>query len=160
VNASPRELRRAEYPDTFASALSRHGIDPERVVIEVTESAAMDEVAGAGLIERLHGLGVGLAIDDFGEGFSSLSRLRQMPVEQLKIDRSFMREVPHNEQAAAVVGAIIRLAEALGREVVAEGVETEEQREFLASEGCPLAQGFHLSRPLPADEVTALLLRS
>ncbi len=160
VNASPRELRRAEYPDTFASALSRHGIDPERVVIEVTESAAMDEVAGAGLIERLHGLGVGLAIDDFGEGFSSLSRLRQMPVEQLKIDRSFMREVPHNEEAAAVVGAIIRLAEALGREVVAEGVETEEQREFLASEGCPLAQGFHLSRPLPADEVTALLLRS
>jgi diguanylate cyclase (GGDEF)-like protein len=160
VNASPRELRRPEYPYTFADALVRHGIDATRVVVEVTESAAMDEAAGTGPLERLHALGVGLAIDDFGEGFSSLSRLRDMPVEQLKIDRSFMREVPHNEEAAAVVGAIIRLAEALGREVVAEGVETEEQREFLASEGCPLAQGFHLSRPLPADEVTALLLRS
>ncbi|HLM08826.1 MAG TPA: EAL domain-containing protein [Thermoleophilaceae bacterium] len=160
VNASPRELRRPEYPDTLAGALRRHRIDPARVVVEVTESSAMDKSAGPGLLDRVHALGVGLAIDDFGEGFSSLSRLRDMPVEQLKIDRSFMREVPANEEASAVVAAIIQLADALGREVVAEGVETDEQREFLAAHGCPLAQGFHLSRPLPAEEVTALLLRS
>jgi EAL domain-containing protein (putative c-di-GMP-specific phosphodiesterase class I) len=128
--------------------------------VEVTESAAMDEAAARGPLERLHGLGVGVAIDDFGEGFSSLSRLRQMPVEQIKIDRSFMRDVPRSASASAVVTAIIRLAQALGREVVAEGVETEEQRQFLAAQGCPMAQGYHLARPMPPDEVTALLLRS
>ena len=81
-------------------------------------------------------------------------------MQQLKIDRSFMREVPGDESAAAVITAIIRLAEALGREVVAEGVENEQQREFLCEQGCPLAQGFHLSQPLAAEQVTALLLRN
>jgi EAL domain-containing protein (putative c-di-GMP-specific phosphodiesterase class I) len=161
VNASPRELRRPEYPDTLAAALDRHGVDPCQLVVELTESAAMEEASAARrLLGRLHELGVGVAIDDFGEGFSSLSRLRELPVEQLKIDRSFMRDVPHSEGASAVITAIIRLAEALGRTVVAEGVETEEQRLFLAEQGCPLAQGFHLCRPLPTDEVTALLLRN
>jgi EAL domain-containing protein (putative c-di-GMP-specific phosphodiesterase class I) len=160
VNAAPRELRRPEYPETLRRALERYGIDPGRVVVEVTESAAMDEAAARGPLERLRALGVGIAIDDFGEGFSSLSRLRAMPVEQLKIDRSFMRDVPRSESASAVVTAIIALAQALGREVVAEGVENEEQREFLASLGCPLAQGYHLARPLPAREATALLLRA
>ena len=160
VNAAPREVRRPEYIDMLAVALERHGIEPSRVVVEITESAAMDEGAASGPLKRLHDLGVGVAIDDFGEGFSSLSRLRGMPVEQLKIDRSFMRDVPRSASAAAVVTAIIRLAQALGREVVAEGVETEEQQTFLTEEGCPLAQGYHLSRPLPAAEVTALLLRA
>jgi diguanylate cyclase (GGDEF)-like protein/PAS domain S-box-containing protein len=161
VNASPRELRRAEYAEALAAALERHGVEPRRIVVEVTESAAMDgSGAGRRLLGRLHELGVGLAIDDFGEGFSSLSRLRELPVEQLKIDRSFMRDVPHSEGASAVITAIIRLAEALGRTVVAEGVETEEQRLFLKEQGCPLAQGFHLCRPLPAEEITALLLRN
>ncbi len=160
VNAAPRELRRPEYVDSLGAALERHGIDPSRVMVEVTESAAMDEAAARGPLERLHARGVGVAIDDFGEGFSSLSRLRGMPVEQIKIDRSFMRDVPRNASAAAVVTAIIRLAQALGREVVAEGVETEEQRLFLVALGCPMAQGYHLARPLPAAEATALLLRS
>jgi diguanylate cyclase (GGDEF)-like protein/PAS domain S-box-containing protein len=161
VNASPRELRRSEYADNLADALGRHDVDPSQLVIELTESAAMEEASAARrLLGRLHELGVGVAIDDFGEGFSSLSRLRELPVEQLKIDRSFMRDVPHSEGASAVITAIIRLAEALGRTVVAEGVETEEQRLFLAEQGCPLAQGFHLCRPLPTDEVTALLLRN
>ena len=161
LNASPRELRRPEYADRVAGALERHMVEPSRVVIEVTESAAMDDSGtGKRLLARLHELGVGLAIDDFGEGFSSLSRLREMPVEQLKIDRSFMRGVPEDPSAAAVITAIIRLAEALGREVVAEGVETEAQRRFLIEQGCPLAQGFHLSRPLTAEHVTALLLRN
>jgi diguanylate cyclase (GGDEF)-like protein/PAS domain S-box-containing protein len=160
VNASPRELRRPEYVDSLGAALARHGVEPARVVVEVTESAAMDEAAARGPLERLHALGVGVAIDDFGEGFSSLSRLRQMPVEQIKIDRSFMRDVPRSATASAVVTAIVRLAQALGREVVAEGVENEEQRVFLAEQGCPMAQGYHLARPLPVDAATALLLRS
>ena len=160
VNAAPRELRRPEYVDSLRAALERHGIEPARVVVEVTESAAMEEAAARGPLDRLHALGVGVAIDDFGEGFSSLSRLREMPVEQIKIDRSFMRDVPRSPSASAVVTAIIRLAQALGREVVAEGVETEEQRAFLADQGCPLAQGYHLARPLPAGEATALLLRA
>jgi diguanylate cyclase (GGDEF)-like protein/PAS domain S-box-containing protein len=160
VNASPRELRRPEYVEALARALARRGVDPSSIIVEVTESAAMDE-SGTGhrMLSRLQELGVSTAIDDFGEGFSSLSRLREMPVERLKIDRSFMREVPDDDEPTAVIQAIIQLAEALGREVVAEGVETEEQRRFLLDQGCPLAQGFHLCRPLPADEVTALLLR-
>jgi EAL domain-containing protein (putative c-di-GMP-specific phosphodiesterase class I) len=161
VNVSPRELRRPEYADALARALDRHGVEPSRLMVEVTESAAMDESGVARtLIAKLNELGVAIAIDDFGEGFSSLSRLRELPVQQLKIDRSFMRDVPDSEGPSAVITAIIRLAEALGRQVVAEGVETEEQRRFLIEQGCPLAQGYHLSRPLPADQVTALLLRN
>ena len=102
----------------------------------------MDDSAGARRrLERLHELGIRLAIDDFGEGFSSLSRLRDMPVAQLKIDRSFMRDVPHDPDAAAVITAIIHLAEALGREVVAEGIETEQQRRFLRRAGLPARAG-------------------
>jgi diguanylate cyclase (GGDEF)-like protein/PAS domain S-box-containing protein len=161
VNVSPRELRRPEYAGTLARALERHAVEPSRVMIEVTESVAMGEAGAARkLIAELHEIGVGIAIDDFGEGFSSLSRLRELPVQQLKIDRSFMRDVPVKEGPSAVITAIIRLAEALGRQVVAEGVESEEQREFLVRQGCPLAQGFHLCRPLPPEQVTALLLRN
>jgi len=161
VNVSPRELRRPEYADALARALERHSVEPSRVMVEVTESVAMGEAGAARkLIARLSDIGVGIAIDDFGEGFSSLSRLRELPVQQLKIDRSFMRDVPETDGPSAVITAIIRLAEALGREVVAEGVEREEQRRFLTEQGCPLAQGYHLSRPLPPDQVTALLLRN
>jgi EAL domain-containing protein (putative c-di-GMP-specific phosphodiesterase class I) len=166
LNASPRELRRPDYARVLAEGLSAHGVPASQLIVEITESAAMDEAARPPAstprspFEDLNRLGVGLAIDDFGEGFSSLSRLREVPVEQLKIDRSFMRGVPESEGAAAVVTAIVRLAEALGREVVAEGVETEEQRRFLAEQGCPLAQGFHLAPPLPVAEATAVLLRS
>jgi EAL domain-containing protein (putative c-di-GMP-specific phosphodiesterase class I) len=160
LNAAPRELRRPEYVDTLAAALRSHDIEPSRIVVEITESAAMDEAAARGPLERLHALGVGLAIDDFGEGFSSLSRLRKLPVEQIKIDRSFMRDVPRSATASAVVTAIIRLAQALGREVVAEGVESHEQRDFLTAQGCLLAQGFFLSRPLTAERATSLLLRA
>jgi len=100
---------------------------------------------------------MGSALDDFGSGYSSLSRLLEMPVETLKIDRAFLREVPENREAAAIVTAILRLSKALGRSAVAEGVETEAQRSFLVAEGCRLAQGFLLGRPLPPDGVETLL---
>jgi diguanylate cyclase (GGDEF)-like protein/PAS domain S-box-containing protein len=160
VNASARELRRPEYADAVARALEVYGVDASRFVVEVTESTTMEDPGAGRALGRLHDLGVGVAIDDFGEGFSSLSRLRNMPVQHLKLDRSFMHDVPDGDAAAALFGAIVQLAEALGREMVAEGVETEEQLRFLTSLACPLAQGFHLARPMPADELTALLLRS
>ena len=100
-----------------------------------------------------------LSIDDFGAGYSSLARLRELPFHELKIDRSFMRGVPRSPQAAAIVTAIVQLAEAIGMDSVAEGVESEAQRRFLVERGCTLAQGFHLARPLPASEVTELPAR-
>ena len=102
-------------------------------------------------------LGLQLALDDFGSGYSSLSRLREMPVHTLKIDRAFLREVPESREAAAIVTAILALARALGRSTVAEGVETEAQRAFLVEQQCPLLQGFLLGRPMPVDEVEALM---
>ena len=158
-NVSPRQLRRLDFPDRVAVHLARTGADPARLTVELTESTTMEDPDTADAILRaLHGLGLQLALDDFGSGHSSLSRLREMPVATVKIDRAFMREVPDNQEASAFVTAILRLSEALGRQTVAEGVETEAQRAFLAHEGCELAQGFLLARPLPAAGVEALLL--
>jgi EAL domain-containing protein (putative c-di-GMP-specific phosphodiesterase class I) len=141
-----------------AEHLARTGADPAKLTVELTESSTMEDHAAADAILRsLHDLGLQLALDDFGSGYSSLSRLREMPVATVKIDRAFMREVPDNREASAFVTAILRLSTALGRVAVAEGVETEEQRRFLADEGCPLAQGFLLARPLPPEGVEALL---
>lgn len=161
VNASPRELRRSNFVRHIAHHLRQNELPAERLTVEITESTAMHDAGAASpLLEELAGLGVNIAVDDFGDGFSSLGRLRQLPVGELKIDRSFMRDVPADPGAAAVVTAIVGLGEALGCDVVAEGVETEEQRTFLAEHGCPLAQGFHLARPLTAPDATALLLRA
>jgi diguanylate cyclase (GGDEF)-like protein/PAS domain S-box-containing protein len=160
-NVSPRELRQRGFAAAVTQRLSRHGLQASRFTIEITESTAMRGSQPAQpLLAELHELGLGLAIDDFGAGYSSLSRLREMPVQQLKIDRSFLAELPKSAEAAAVVTAIIQLADALGMETVAEGVETEAQRRFLLENGCLLAQGFHLVRPLPFEDVTALLLEA
>ena len=121
----------------------------------------MEDPAGAEpILRELHPPRPRLALDDFGSGYSSLSRLRDMPVATLKIDRAFLREVPDSREASAIVTAILRLSEALGRTTVAEGVETEAQRRFLSDEGCPLLQGFLLGRPLPAAGMERLLAGS
>lgn len=157
-NVSPRQLRRLDFSDRVADHIRRTGADARRLTVELTESATMEDPAESETILRaLHAQGLQLALDDFGSGYSSLSRLREMPVETLKIDRAFMREVPANREASAIVTAILRLSRALGRVAVAEGVETEEQHRFLAQEGCPLAQGFLLARPLPPAGVEELL---
>jgi EAL domain-containing protein (putative c-di-GMP-specific phosphodiesterase class I) len=103
--------------------------------------------------------GIEIAVDDFGAGYSSLSRLRTMPVQVLKIDRTFLQGVPDDPEATAIVTAIIELASALGMEAVGEGVENEAQRAFLVERGCPLAQGYLLGRPMPAREIERLLAR-
>jgi EAL domain-containing protein (putative c-di-GMP-specific phosphodiesterase class I) len=157
-NVSPRQLRRLDFSDRVAEHLERTGANPTKLTAELTESTTMEDPAESEAILRsLHKLGLQLALDDFGSGYSSLSRLREMPVATLKIDRAFMREVPENDEASAIVTSILRLSSALGRIAVAEGVETEEQRRFLADEGCPLAQGFLLARPLPPQGVEELL---
>jgi len=158
VNVSPRQLRRLDFIPRVREHLARTGADPARITVELTETA-MHQDAGdpEPVLRALHDLGLQLALDDFGSGYSSLSRLREMPMQTLKIDRAFLRQVPENREAAAIVTAILSLARALGRSTVAEGVETEAQRDFLLEQECPLLQGFLLARPMPVDEVEALM---
>jgi diguanylate cyclase (GGDEF)-like protein/PAS domain S-box-containing protein len=157
-NVSPRQLRRADFADRVEEHLRTSGADPARITIELTESALLQDHADAEpVLRRLDGLGLRLALDDFGAGYSSLSRLRELPMQTLKIDRAFLREVPENAEAAAIVTAILRLARALGRNAVAEGVETEAQLRFLEEQECGLLQGFLLGRPMPAAAVEALM---
>jgi EAL domain-containing protein (putative c-di-GMP-specific phosphodiesterase class I) len=112
------------------------------------------------VLRDLAAAGFRVAIDDFGAGYSSLARLRDLPVQMLKIDRSFLRDVPTRPEATAVVTAILELAGALGMDTVAEGVETAAQREFLVARGCTLAQGYLLGRPAPARDLEPLLRRA
>jgi diguanylate cyclase (GGDEF)-like protein/PAS domain S-box-containing protein len=157
-NVSARELRRSGYAARLLERLRRHGVDPRRVIVEVTESAAMSEDgASDAALHELTAAHLNVAIDDFGAGWSSLGRLRDLPVRMLKIDRSFLRGVPEDPQASAVVQAILELASALGMETVAEGVETAEQRAFLVDRDCPLAQGYLLDRPMPATAMEVQL---
>jgi len=157
-NVSPRQLRSDGFADRLLAKLS--AVDASQFIAEITESAAMaDPEYTVPLLGRLAASGLKLAIDDFGADFSSLARLRDLPVHELKIDRSFLRDVPERPEAAAVVTAILQLARALGRNAVAEGVETEAQREFLAAERCPLAQGFLLGVPVPPDQFARPILK-
>jgi diguanylate cyclase (GGDEF)-like protein/PAS domain S-box-containing protein len=160
-NVSPRQLKRLDFADRVTQHLTETGADPRRLTIELTESSTFqDHLLTEPLLHQLHDLGFTIALDDFGSGYSSLSRLREMPVETLKIDRAFLDGVPENREAAAIVTAILRLSRALGRTAVAEGVETEEQRRFLQAQRCPLAQGYLFGRPLPAVAVEELMLRA
>jgi EAL domain-containing protein (putative c-di-GMP-specific phosphodiesterase class I) len=157
-NLSPRQLRASEMAERISECVASHGLQPGDFCLEVTESTAMAEPTRVEpQLRRLHDAGFSLAIDDFGAGHSSLSRLRDLPVDILKVDRSFLAATPHDPQATAIVSAILALAAGLGMTTVAEGVETEAQHQFLARIGCPLAQGFHLGRPAPFDVMTALL---
>jgi EAL domain-containing protein (putative c-di-GMP-specific phosphodiesterase class I) len=159
-NASPRELRDESYADRVADALARHGLRPEQVLIEVRESAMHESDRTHEVIERLHRLGVKLALDDFGTEHSSLSRLRELPVQVLKVDRSFLRDAPGDPASGAIVRAIATLGAGLGMDVVAEGIENPEQLAFATRAGCGFGQGYHFARPMPADDVTRLLTSS
>jgi diguanylate cyclase (GGDEF)-like protein len=140
------------------STIESFGLNPDRLMIEITESAMMVESRAnmEPVIEELHERGLRLAIDDFGSGHSSLSRLNQMRVSTLKIDRSFVQDLPGDQNAAVLVTSIIQLAKNLGLDPLAEGIETEEQREFFLAHGCELGQGFHFSRPVKPSELETL----
>jgi EAL domain-containing protein (putative c-di-GMP-specific phosphodiesterase class I) len=134
-----------------ADVLERTGLAPEHLCLEITETAIMaDAEASRRLLEALDALGVSLAVDDFGTGYSSLAYLKQFPVDVLKIDRSFVDGLPGETEDSAIVTTIIRLAESLGMDVTAEGIETAEQATTLTAMGCNKGQGYHFARPMPA----------
>lgn len=152
VNVSAVQLKRGDLAGELLAAASGSGIDPRRITLEITETAFVDdgEATVRGRLEQLRRIGVRLAIDDFGVGYSSLSRLRDYRVDQLKIDRSFIRDIVADATAREVVATIIALAHKLGIEVVAEGIESEAQRALLQQQGCDFGQGFLMSRPVDA----------
>ena len=157
-NVAPRQLRQPGFVPSVISALESHGLDAGDFVIELTESAwALEESQSVESLGALREAGFRLAIDDFGAGYSSLSRIRDFPAEVIKIDRSLLRGVPEHPQSVATMTAIFQLAAALGSDVVAEGVETDEQYAFLKEQGCALAQGFALGRPAPAEAAGEML---
>ncbi len=151
VNVSAVQFRRGDLYERVAGVIAATGIEPEMLELEITEGCLIDDVdAVRRTLEALKSLGVRIAVDDFGTGYSSLSYLRRFPIDILKIDRSFVRDVCGDEDAAAIVAAIVALAHKLGLEIVAEGVETEAQRLFLEQQGCEIGQGYLFSPPLPA----------
>ena len=152
VNVSARQCLDHRVVRILGEALDRTGIRPQLLMLEITETTAMRDVEHViDLLKQISALGVGIAVDDFGTGYSSLSYLKRFPINQLKIDQSFVHDITTDQNDAAIVGAIIALAHSLGLPVVAEGVETEAQRAFLAGQHCDLAQGYLFSAPLQAD---------
>src|SRR5690606_25379973 len=158
VNVSPYQLEGGALLATVRDALQRHGLEGNRLVLEITESQLMRDIGRAvRVLGELKQLGVQVAVDDFGIGYSSLSCLNRLPLDILKIDRAFISPASEAGGDTRVTEAVIALARTLRLQAVAEGVETEAQKQFLLSQGCSLMQGFHFSPPVPAEEVVLLL---
>ncbi|MFC4065763.1 putative bifunctional diguanylate cyclase/phosphodiesterase [Actinoplanes subglobosus] len=158
VNIPARSLTDDTFPATVATALQRHGVRPELLTLEITESAVIADMMRAGeVLGELREQGVNISIDDFGTGYSSIAHLRDMPPHELKIDRSFVMKMCENSRDETIVRAVVDLARNLRLRVVAEGVETESALQALDDLGCHEAQGYHISRPLPAADLTAWL---
>jgi EAL domain-containing protein (putative c-di-GMP-specific phosphodiesterase class I) len=154
VNIAAVDVVRPSLVDVVAEALHRHKLPPERLVVELTEHAAVQGLGAAtDVLQRLRALGVGVALDDFGTGYSSLLYLRDLPVTEVKIDRTFVSGVERQEDDAAIVQSVVQLAGAVGMAVVAEGVETAGQARFLHHVGCKCAQGYRYARPAPPPDV-------
>ena len=145
VNVSAHSLAEPDYAVRLLAALNRQGLAPRRLTLEVTERAVVAEHRA---LQSLHQAGVRVAIDDFGTGYSSLSYLRELPVQELKLDRTFVADVANSPRDQALVAALVRLGDAMGCEVVAEGVETAAQLERLSRLGCHAAQGYGIARPM------------
>lgn len=156
VNMSPANFRHGDLYRVIADVLEQTQLDPHRLELEVTESLLLEDEYVVNAISRLKELGITLSIDDFGSGYSSLSYLRQLPVERLKIDQSFIRGLPDSKDDATIVRAIIELGHALGYTVIAEGVEDARQMNYLSEHACDEGQGFLFGRPMPAKEIAAL----
>ena len=159
INFSALQFRRASLVEGVASALARHGLQPHNLEIELTENAIMqDPKEAAGILDQLHKMGVGMSIDDFGTGYSSLNYLKRFPIDKLKIDRSFVEDLPYDLNDSAIVQAIINLSKSLRMTVVAEGVETKAQLDFLRALGCEAYQGYLGGRPMEAERFAVLLV--
>jgi EAL domain-containing protein (putative c-di-GMP-specific phosphodiesterase class I) len=158
VNMSPVQFRNPRLFDTVQAAIAEARLSPNRLEIEITESLLLtDSDQTLETLHRLRHLGVRIALDDFGTGYSSLSYLRRFPFDKIKIDRSFMRDLTRKGDSLAIIKAIIGLGHSLGMELVAEGVETEEQLNAVREQGCNEVQGFYFSPPMPPTAVQLLL---
>jgi EAL domain-containing protein (putative c-di-GMP-specific phosphodiesterase class I) len=154
LNLSGRQVADAGVADMVLGAVAEFGIRPDRLVVEVTETTLVKAVSSAtAAIDRIRAAGVRIAIDDFGTGWSSLARLTEISADMVKIDRSFVSSAPQDPMRAAIISAVMHLAGLVGLDVVAEGIETEEQRQTLVELGCRVGQGFLFGRPVPATEV-------
>jgi diguanylate cyclase (GGDEF)-like protein/PAS domain S-box-containing protein len=161
VNVSARQFYQADFVDQVTQALSRNAINPARLKLELTESLVLDDIDGTILkMNALRHIGVRFSMDDFGTGYSSLSSLKKLPLDQLKIDQSFVRDISIDLDGTIIVETIIAMANKLGIEVIAEGVETEAQRAFLEQHDCPLFQGYFFSKPVPIAQFEDLLKRN
>ena len=161
VNLSASCLRAERLPEAIESILLDHGMAGEHLTVEITETVIMSNDAEVlATLEKLDQMGIRLAIDDFGTGYSSLAHLKRLPVDEIKVDRSFVMELARNGNDAVIVRSTIDLAHNLGLEVTAEGVETRDAWEVLGSLGCDNSQGYHMGRPLPADRLVDWLEES
>ncbi|HEX4045509.1 MAG TPA: EAL domain-containing protein [Gammaproteobacteria bacterium] len=160
VNISPKQFRHQDLAQIVADVLKETQLDPKYLEVEITETAVMDDVDIA--ITRLNNIsamGVRISVDDFGTGYTSISYLKQFPVSVLKIDQHFIKGIPYNQNDLAITSAVIALGHNLGMEVIAEGVETAEQMQYLAEHDCDLIQGYFLSRPLPENKIVLQFIR-
>ncbi len=161
VNLSAVQFRQPQLPEMVTRILEEWHLPPDSLELELTEGVALDDPRAAiATMDQLHARGVRLSMDDFGTGYSSLSQLRRFPIYKLKIDRSFVCDLGEDAGGRAIVSAIIRMAQALGMQTTAEGVETEGQLEFLRGQGCTEVQGYYCGRPMPAAQLQPLLQRS
>lgn len=157
LNVSAREFTSA-LPERVAHTLQRYGLTPQWLELEITESTLMDNIERViGIMDRITALGVSLSLDNFDTGYSSLSYLKRFPIDTLKIDRSFTSGIPDDANDCAIASTVISIALQLKHKVIAEGVETVAQLQFLKDAGCNEVQGYLLSRPLPADDFEQLL---
>ncbi|KEH14394.1 hypothetical protein GY15_05770 [Delftia sp. 670] len=158
VNVSPRQFHQARFVEQVLQALKEHGANPRLLKLELTESLLLADVDDtAAKMATLKAHGVGFSLDDFGTGYSSLAYLKRLPLDQLKIDRSFVRDVLSDPNDAAIARTIVALGTSLGLQVIAEGVETEAQRQFLEDQSCHVWQGYLLSPPVPVRSFEALV---
>jgi EAL domain-containing protein (putative c-di-GMP-specific phosphodiesterase class I) len=154
VNVSARQLRQPDFAERVLAALQQTGADPTRLKLELTESLLLDNIESTIVkMARLKSAGVGFALDDFGTGYSSLAYLKQLPLDHLKIDRSFVRDILSDPNDAVIARTIVTLAHSLGLSVVAEGVELSGQFDFLVKQGCSGYQGYMFGRPGPAEQL-------
>jgi diguanylate cyclase (GGDEF)-like protein/PAS domain S-box-containing protein len=157
VNVSARQLARPDFEDTVTRILEETGLDSTRLTFEITETVLMERAPSiVGILARLRAIGVNLVIDDFGTGYSSLTYLKRLPVDALKVDRSFVEGLGRDPEDSAIVAAVVDLAHARALSAIAEGVETKKQLEQLRRVGCDLAQGYYFARPQPADELAEI----
>lgn len=158
VNLSARQFQQHDIAKLVTEVLEETGLEPQYLELELTESTIMRNAEEAvTMLNALHALGIGLAIDDFGTGYSSLSYLKRFPVDRLKIDRSFVSDIGTSGDDETITSAIIALAHSLNLQVIAEGVETSEQLDFLKERACDEMQGFFFSKPMPRDAIPGLL---